>query len=111
MFPRDWFVDVQVERGAGGLDRFGRPLPVDHFDVTGCLLGPLAIEDVERLGSWSENDARLFHPNFVFQQSDIVTISVDQRNAGRWEVQAPSSEWPYGTDTRVRRVNQGGPSI
>lgn len=106
VFPSSWYVSVDVERGAGGLDRFGNPLPVEQFTVSKCLLGPRSIDTDERLGQWTDTDAVLFHDSFVFQQNDILTISQDQRNAGRWEVVVPSSEWPSGTETRLRRVNQ-----
>lgn len=106
MYPRNWFVSATVERGGGGLDRWGNPLPGELFDVSDCLLSPTMPDDPERLGEWSDTEGRIYHESFVFQQSDIVVVSDDQRNAGRWEVLSPSAEWPHGTETRIRRVNQ-----
>lgn len=108
LFPASWRITVAVERGGGGLDRWGNPLPSEQFEVSDCLLAPSVPNDPERLGSWTDTEGRIYHDSFVFQQNDIVTVPDGLMNAGRWEVISPSAEWPHGTDTRVRRVNQRG---
>lgn len=105
-FPDDWYQDVTVERGAGGLDRFGNPLPVTEFEVEGILLGPKSATDDDRLGGWSDTEAAVTHGSFVFDQNDIIVVAEGERNAGRWEVQAPSIETTFGNQATVRRVNQ-----
>ncbi|NIH72219.1 hypothetical protein [Auritidibacter ignavus] len=110
-FPRSWFITVKVERGGGGLDRFGRPLPVEEFEVTNCLLGPKSMNNEDQYGAWSDSDAALYHETQMFQQNDLIIVGDGLMNAGRWEVQAPSNQWPFGTETILRRVNQHGEGV
>lgn len=107
-FPASWFVTVTVDRGAGGYDGWGDPLPSERFEVSECLLAPSSSLNDDEYGAVTDSDGRIYHASFVFEQSDLVTVPDGQLNAGVWEVQEPSAEWPGGTETRVRRVNQRG---
>ena len=105
MFPESWLVPVVVVRGGGGSDRWGDPLPVERITVARCLIGPRFAGQDEALGAWTDTDAALYHESFRFEQSDLVEVEAGT-NRGVWEVQAPSGGWPFGTETRLRRVNQ-----